>query len=91
MKIKLKRNPEVVLKIIDNLIECGILDIDEVEQILHSPKEAPERVVEFINTNIHLGTYTPVLGALKSETSLKGLVSELTTADIKTGTLCYYN
>ena len=91
MKSKLKRNPDVVLKITDNLIECGILDIDEVENILHSPKGAHELVVEFIKANIHLGAYNCLLETLKSEKTLKSLTSELTTADIKTGTLCYYN
>ena len=95
LKNRLKRDPQVVLEITDNLIEYGILDIDEVEQILHSPKGPHELVVEFINTNIHLGAYNPLLQTLKSEKKLEDLASDLTTAgvseDIKTDTLYYYN
>ena len=92
IKDKLKRNLEVVLEITDNFIECGLLDIDTVEQIIHSPKEAHERLVEFVIANIHLGAYNRLLETLKSEKKFTSLVSELTTAgqDIKTGTLYYY-
>jgi hypothetical protein len=92
IKKKLKRNLEVVIQITDNFIECGLLDIDTVEKIIHSPREAHERLVEFVIENIHLGTYNRLLETLKSETTFRGLVSELTTAgqDIKTGTIYYY-
>ena len=94
IKEKLKRYPEVLLKITDDFIECGILDIDTVEKILYddSLKEVPQRLVEFVIANIHLGAYNRLLETLKSEKKFKGLVSELTTAgqDNKTGTLYYY-
>ena len=86
LKNRLKRNPQVVLEITDNLIECGLLNIDEVEQILHSPKGAHEPVVEFINTNIHLGAYSPLLQTLKSEKKLEDLASDLTTAGVSEDT-----
>ena len=95
IKDKLKRNLQVVLEIIDNFIECGLLDIDTVEKIIHSPTEAPELLVEFVIANIHLGAYNRLLETLKSVKKLSGLVSDLTTAgvgeDVKTGTLYYYN
>ena len=94
IKEKLKRYPEVLLKITDDFIECGILDIDTVEKILYddSLKEVPQRLVEFVIANIHLGAYNRLLESLKSEKKFKGLVCELTTAgqDNKTGTLYYY-
>ena len=83
MKSKLKRNPDVALVITDNLIECGILDFDGVYKILHSQREAHE-LVECIIANIHRGAYNPLLETLKSKIKLKGLASELATADIKT-------
>ena len=96
IKDKLKRYPEVLLKITDDFIECDILDIDTVEKILYddSLKEVPQRLVELVIANIHLGAYNRLLETLKSEKNLKGLVFQLTTAghgqDIKTGTLYYY-
>ena len=95
IKEKLKKNPYVVLEITDNFIECGIMDIDEIEKILHSPKdslkEAAQLLVEFVIANIHLGAYNRLLETFKSQEKFKGLVSDLTTAgvgeDINTGTL----
>ena len=70
------------------------MDIDTVEQILFddSLKEIPQRLVEFVIANIHLGAYNRLLETLKSEKKFTNLVSELTTAgqDIKKGTLYYY-
>jgi len=92
IKDKLKRNPDVVLEITDNFIECGLLDIDQVEHILHSPKKAPQLLVDFVIANIQLGTYNRLLETLKPDERFKGLVSDLTAGDdIKTGTLYYYN
>ena len=91
IKDKLKRYPEVLLKITDDFIECDILDIDTVEKILYddSLKEVPQRLVELVIANIHLGAYNRLLETLKSEKNLKGLVFQLTTAGvgeaIKTG------
>ena len=86
---------KVVLEIIGSFIECGLLDIDTVEQIIHSQSEAPERLLEFVIANIHLGAYNRLLETLKSEKKFRGLVYELTTAgvgeDIKTGTPFCYN
>lgn len=95
IKDKLKRKMDVVLEITDNFIECGLLDIDGLEEILHSQKEPAEVLVEFVIRNLHLGTYNLLLKTLESDKHFRSLVSDLNTAgvsdDKKTGTLYYYN
>ena len=86
---------KVVLEIIGDFIECGLLKIDKVEELLHSQMEAAELLVDFVITNIHLGAYNHLLKTLKSEKKFRGLVYELTAAgvdeDITTGTPFCYN
>ena len=99
IKDKLKKNPDVVLDITDDFIECGLLDIDTAEQILcpsnDQLKEAAIHLVDFVNKHIHQGAFNRLLETLKSVKKFSGLVSNLTTAgageNTITGTLYYYN
>jgi hypothetical protein len=99
IKDKLKKYPNVVLEITDNFIECGLLDIDTVEQILcpsnDQLKEAAIRLVEFVIAHIHRGAFNRLFETLKSVKTFADLVFELTQAgageNTITGTLYYYN